>query len=59
MFATNDNMAMGLMFAAHRHHLSIGEDLSPVGYNDTPLGRPAPDPLTSARLRSRPEPAQS
>jgi DNA-binding LacI/PurR family transcriptional regulator len=35
IFAANDNIALGIMAAAHRHNLWIGSDLSLVGYNDT------------------------
>ncbi|MET1034189.1 MAG: LacI family DNA-binding transcriptional regulator [Arthrobacter sp.] len=50
VFAANDNIAMGLVSAAHRHRLAIGEDLSLVGYNDTPLAARLPTPLTSVRV---------
>ncbi|WP_314194603.1 LacI family DNA-binding transcriptional regulator [uncultured Arthrobacter sp.] len=49
IFAANDNLAMGIMAAAHRHRLSIGGDLSLVGYNDIPLSSRLPTPLTSVR----------
>jgi LacI family transcriptional regulator len=49
IFAANDNLAMGIMAAAHRHGLSIGGDLSLVGYNDIPLSSRLPTPLTSVR----------
>ena len=41
VFAANDNLALGVMAAAHRHSLSIGDDLALVGYNDIPLAQPA------------------
>jgi LacI family transcriptional regulator len=50
IFAANDNIAMGIMAAAHRHRLSIGGDLSLVGYNDIPLASRLPTPLTSVRV---------
>ncbi|ACL41333.1 transcriptional regulator, LacI family [Pseudarthrobacter chlorophenolicus A6] len=50
IFAANDNIAMGIMAAAHRHSLRIGPDLSLVGYNDTPLAARLPTPLTSVRV---------
>jgi LacI family transcriptional regulator len=50
IFAANDNIALGIMAAAHRHNLRIGPDLSLVGYNDTPLSARLPIPLTSVRV---------
>lgn len=50
IFAANDNIALGIMAAAHRHDLRIGPDLSLVGYNDTPLSARLPTPLTSVRV---------
>jgi len=49
VFAANDNLALGVLSAAHRHNLSVGEDLSLVGYNDIPLAQLLPVPLTSVR----------
>jgi LacI family transcriptional regulator len=50
VFAANDNIAMGIMAAAHRHELKIGADLALVGYNDTPLAARLPTPLTSVHV---------
>ncbi|OAE03132.1 LacI family DNA-binding transcriptional regulator [Arthrobacter sp. OY3WO11] len=50
IFAANDNIAMGIMAAAHRHELKIGADLALVGYNDTPLAARLPTPLTSVHV---------
>jgi LacI family transcriptional regulator len=50
IFAANDNIALGIMAAAHRYNLRIGSDLSLVGYNDTPLSARLPTPLTSVRV---------
>ncbi|AUZ36078.1 LacI family transcriptional regulator [Arthrobacter sp. PGP41] len=50
IFAANDNLAMGVMAAAHRHDLKIGADLALVGYNDTPLAARLPTPLTSVHV---------
>lgn len=50
VFAANDNTAMGIMAAAHRHDLKIGADLALVGYNDTPLSARLPTPLTSVHV---------
>jgi LacI family transcriptional regulator len=49
VFAANDNLALGVLSAAHRHNLAVGEDLSLVGYNDIPLAQLLPVPLTSVR----------
>lgn len=50
VFAANDNIAMGIMAAAHRRQLRIGPDLALVGYNDTPLSSRLPTPLTSVHV---------
>lgn len=49
VFAANDNIALGVLSAAHRHGLVVGENLSLVGYNDIPLAQLLPVPLTSVR----------
>jgi LacI family transcriptional regulator len=50
VFAANDNIAMGIIAAAHRSHLTVGQDLALVGYNDTPLAARLPTPLSSVRV---------
>lgn len=50
IFAVNDNLAIGVMAAAHRLSLVIPRDLSLVGYNDIPLVSRLPVPLTSVRV---------
>ncbi|WP_224417986.1 MULTISPECIES: LacI family DNA-binding transcriptional regulator [unclassified Modicisalibacter] len=47
IFAVNDNLAIGVMAAAHRLGIDIGASLSLVGYNDIPLASRLPVPLTS------------
>lgn len=47
IFAANDNLAIGVMAAAHEHGLGVGTDLALVGYNDIPLAALLPVPLTS------------
>jgi LacI family transcriptional regulator len=47
IFAVNDDLAIGVMSAAHRLNLVLGKDLSLVGYNDIPLVARLPVPLTS------------
>jgi LacI family transcriptional regulator len=49
LFCANDNLAVGAISATHRHSLTIGKDLSLVGYNDIPLAARLPVPLTSVR----------
>jgi LacI family transcriptional regulator len=49
VFAANDNLALGVMAAAHEHSLSVGDDVALVGYNDIPLAHLLPVPLTSVR----------
>ncbi|KUM33629.1 LacI family DNA-binding transcriptional regulator [Arthrobacter sp. EPSL27] len=50
IFAANDNIALGVIAAAHRRGLTVGSDLALVGYNDTPLSAMLPTPLTSVRV---------
>lgn len=47
VFAANDNLAVGVMSAAYRLGLEPGRDIAIVGYNDTPLARRMPVPLSS------------
>ncbi|BCW81122.1 LacI family DNA-binding transcriptional regulator [Arthrobacter sp. NicSoilC5] len=50
IFAANDNIAMGVMAAAHRNGISIPDHLALVGYNDTPLSARLPTPLSSVHV---------
>lgn len=50
VFAANDNLAMGIMAAAHRFHVHVGEDMALVGYNDVPLSSRLSTPLSSVRV---------
>lgn len=50
VFAANDNLAMGIIAAAHRLHVTVGEDLALVGYNDLPLSSRLSTPLSSVRV---------
>jgi LacI family transcriptional regulator len=50
VFAANDNIALGVIAAAHRFGISVGQDLALVGYNDTPLSARLPTPLSSVRV---------
>lgn len=47
IFAANDNIAIGVLAAAQNHRLTVGRDVSVVGYNDIPLAARLPVPLTS------------
>jgi LacI family transcriptional regulator len=47
IFATNDDMALGALTLAHRLKLRVPEDLSVVGFDDTPAGLTAWPPLTT------------
>jgi LacI family transcriptional regulator len=50
VFAANDNLAMGVIAAAHRRGIAVGEDLALVGYNDIPLASRLSTPLSSVRV---------
>ncbi|UFU07008.1 LacI family DNA-binding transcriptional regulator [Ruania halotolerans] len=47
VFTANDSLAVGLISAALRAGLRVPEDLSLVGYNDTPIAAHLATPLTS------------
>ena len=47
IFATNDFAAIGAMGAIRDRGLRVPDDILVVGYNDTPLARALPVPLTS------------
>lgn len=49
IFAGNDEMAMGVYFAARKAGIRIPEDLSVVGYDDTPIVSRIWPPMTSVR----------
>lgn len=49
IFASNDEMAIGAMIAARRSGLLIPEDLSIVGFDDTPLSSHVWPALTTVR----------
>lgn len=49
IFATNDDMALGVLTVAHRLGLRVPEDLSVVGFDDTPASLTAWPPLTTVR----------
>jgi LacI family transcriptional regulator len=39
IFASNDDMAAGVIAVAHRHGLSVPDDVTVVGFDDTPLAQ--------------------
>jgi LacI family transcriptional regulator len=49
IFASNDEMAAGVYHAARQLGLSIPDDLSVVGFDDTPVSRRLWPPLTTVR----------
>jgi len=49
VFASNDDMAAGVMHVAHRLGLNIPGDLAVVGFDDTPLSRQIWPSLTTVR----------
>lgn len=49
IFAGNDEMAMGVYVAARKAGLSIPQDLSIVGYDDTPMAARVWPPMTTVR----------
>jgi LacI family transcriptional regulator len=53
IFAGNDEMAMGVYLAARKAGLRIPEDLSIVGFDDTPVATRMWPPMTTVRLPIR------
>lgn len=49
LFAVNDFAAIGAMGAVRERGLRVGEDVGVVGFNDVPLARELPVPLTTVR----------
>ena len=49
MFAGSDETALGVIETARARGLRIPEDLSVVGFDDTPVARLAAPPLTTVR----------
>jgi LacI family transcriptional regulator len=47
VFASNDDMAAGVLAVAHRRHLPVPEMLSVVGFDDTTLAQVVWPPLTT------------
>lgn len=53
VFACNDDMAMGLMSAAHRWHVEIPQELSVAGFDDSPIAATLWPSLTTVRQPTR------
>ena len=53
IFAANDDMAAGVMWAANERGLKVPRDLSVCGFDDTPLATQLWPPLTTVRQPSR------
>jgi LacI family transcriptional regulator len=49
IFASNDEMAAGVLYAARERGLGVPEDLSIVGFDDTPISARVWPPLTTVR----------
>lgn len=47
IFASNDDMAAGVLAVAHERNIDVPRDLSVVGFDDTPLARTVYPPLTT------------
>ncbi len=47
IFASNDDMAAGVLAVAHERNVEVPRDLSVVGFDDTPLARTVYPPLTT------------
>lgn len=50
VFAVDDVLALGVLSAVHRAGLTPGTDIAVVGYNDLPLARELPVPLSSVAV---------
>ena len=53
IFASNDDMAAGVLAVAHAKGLRLPEDLSVAGFDDTPLAQLVWPPLTTIRQPTR------
>ena len=49
VFASNDDMALGVLAAAHRLGLNVPSELSVVGFDDSPTAALVWPPLTTVR----------
>ena len=53
IFASNDDMAAGVLTVAHRRGISVPAELSVAGFDDTALASPLWPPLTTVRQPTR------
>jgi LacI family transcriptional regulator len=53
IFASNDDMAAGVLAIAHARGIDVPGDLSVAGFDDTPLARIVWPPLTTIRQPTR------
>ena len=53
IFASNDDMAAGVLTVAHRRGMSLPGDLSVAGFDDTALASQLWPPLTTVRQPTR------
>ena len=49
IFASNDEMAAGVVFAARERGITVPDDLSVIGFDDTPIAAHIWPPLTTVR----------
>jgi len=49
IFASNDEMAAGVIFAARERNIAVPDELSVVGFDDTPIAAHIWPPLTTVR----------
>jgi LacI family transcriptional regulator len=51
LFAANDAMALGCLFALNEAGVRVPQDIAVVGFDDIPMARYAAPPLTTVRVR--------
>jgi len=51
IFAANDMMAIGCLFALHEGGLAVPDDIAVAGFDDVPIARYVTPPLTTVRVR--------
>ena len=51
IFAANDMMALGCLFALTEHGLRVPDDIALAGFDDVPIALFASPPLTTVRVR--------
>ena len=51
LFAANDMMALGCLFALTEHGLGVPDDIALAGFDDIPIARFVTPPLTTVRVR--------